>query len=78
MTPLHHIGDFFRQLVLAVPLPLARAIFVLVLVVLLIWIIRLPSERVRPPSNDQGGWASNLKLWAAIAIVLQILIYLII
>ena len=78
MTPLHHIGDFFRQLVLAVPLPLARAIFVLVLVVLLIWIIRLPSERVRPPENEQGGWASNLKLWAALAIVLQILIYLII
>jgi uncharacterized iron-regulated membrane protein len=77
MTPLHYFGDFFRQLVLVVPLPVARAIFVLLLVGLLIWIIRLPSERVRPTGSDLGGWASNLKLWAAIAIGVQILIYII-
>jgi uncharacterized iron-regulated membrane protein len=77
VTPLHHIGDFFRQLVLVVPLPVVRAIFVLLLVGLLFWIIRLPNERVRPTRNDPGGWASNLKLWAAIAIGVQIIIYII-
>ena len=77
MTPLHYIGDFFRELVLAIPLWAARGIFVLVLVAVFIWVIRLSSEKVRPQTNEPRHWSSNLKLWAAIAIGLQIIIYVI-
>ena len=77
MTPLHHIGEFFRELVLAIPLGTARAIFVLVLVAVLLWILRLSPDRVSPPAHEERNWSNNLKLWAAIAIGLQILIYLI-
>ena len=77
MTPLHQIGDFFRELVLAVPLWTARANFVFVLVVVFVWVLRLSPDRVSPPAHEERNWANNLKLWAAIAIGLQIVIYLI-
>jgi heme/copper-type cytochrome/quinol oxidase subunit 2 len=77
MTPLHHIGDFFRDLVLLVPLWAARTIFVFVLLVVFIWVLRLSPERVSPCEIEERNWTNNLKLWAAIAIGLQIIIYLI-
>jgi hypothetical protein len=77
MTPLHHFGDFVRNLVLAIPLWTARALFVFVLVVIFIWVLRLSSDRVNPPKAEDRNWTNNLKLWAAIAIGLQIVIYLI-
>ena len=77
MTPLHHWGDFFRELVLAVPMWAARAIFVFALIVVFVWVLRLPPDRVSPPENEDRKWTNNLKLWAAIAIGMQIIIYLI-
>ncbi|MDA0346911.1 MAG: hypothetical protein O3C43_06445 [Verrucomicrobia bacterium] len=77
MTPLHHIGDLFRNLVLLVPLWAARTIFVLTLLVVFIWVLRLSPERVSPNEIEERNWTNNLKLWAAIAIGLQIIIYLI-
>ena len=78
MTPLHWFGDLVRNAMLAVPMGVVRAIFVGLLLALLVWVLRLPKERVRPPEGERAGWSSNLKLWAAIALVLQVLIYLLV
>jgi hypothetical protein len=76
-TLLHRFGDALRDLLTAVPIPAVRALFVLLLVTLLVWVIRLPRERVRPPEGIEAGWSANLKLWAAIALGIQAVIYLV-
>lgn len=76
-TPLHGFGDVIREALAGVPVTAARALFIAVLCVLLIWVLRLPRERVRPPRETPAGWSSNLKLWAAVALTIQILIYLV-
>jgi hypothetical protein len=74
MTPLHQVGDFIRDLLLAVPMPAVRVLFVLVPLLLLAWVLFLPKSQTRPPEAKQGGW-KNLKIWAALALMIQIVIY---
>jgi len=76
VTPLHYIGDFLRELLLAVPLPAARALFLAVPIALLIWVLLLPRQDVTASAGEaRGGWSTNLKVWAALALLVQILIY---
>ena len=79
MTFLHRIGDLVREWMIAVPMPLVRGLFLLLLLALLVWVWRLPEEMVRAPREETGPARSgaNLKLWASVALGLQILIYLI-
>jgi len=74
---LHLLGDFLRGQLLSIPLGWARALFVLVPVILLLWIWRLPKAEVVPPGAS-GRPGENLRIWAALALLLQILIYLLI
>jgi hypothetical protein len=74
VTPLHYLGDLVRELFARIPLPVARAIFLAVPVLLLVWVLRLPREETTPPEGT-GRWDANLKVWAAAALVLQIVIY---
>lgn len=74
MTPLHHIGEAIRNLALTIPLPMVRVLFVGLPVILLIWVLRLPREETTPPDNT-GGWASNLKVWATLSLLFQIIVY---
>ncbi|MBG85899.1 MAG: hypothetical protein CMO80_03240 [Verrucomicrobiales bacterium] len=74
MTPLHHIGELFRNLSLAIPMGAVRVIFLALLIGLLIWVLRLPKEATTPPEGT-GKAPENLKLWASVALGLQILIY---
>ena len=78
MTPLHWFGDLVRSVMMAVPMGVVRAIFVGLLLALLVWVLRLPKDRVRPPEGAREGLSANLKLWAAIALLLQVLIYLLV
>ena len=83
MTPLHWIGELIRKAVIAVPMGAVRALFVVLLLGLLVWVLRLPKERTRPPLEDGSGYdekslSGNLKLWAALALGLMALIYLIV
>jgi hypothetical protein len=75
MSWLHYIGEFFRSMMLGVPLEVARGIFVLVMVGLLIWVLVLPQAQVTPPGRPVRP-GENLKVWAALALVLQVLIYI--
>lgn len=74
MTILHRIGNFFRELLMQIPLSGVRAAILVVLILLWIWVLRLPRSDTAPP-HRQSRWDENLKLWASIALVIQILIY---
>ena len=74
MTPLHAFGNFFRDLFSKVPLGAVRVVFVLLLVALLVWVLRLPRSETTPPDRE-SRWDENLKLWASVALVIQVLIY---
>lgn len=75
MTALHSIGEAIRNALILVPLSMVRVLFVGTLLLLLIWVIRLPAGRTRPDNGTQR-WDENLKVPATIALVLQIVIYL--
>ena len=75
MTPLHQFGDAVRDLMLSIPLPAVRALFVLTLVAVLVWVLRLPASATTPPEGAKR-WDENLKVGAAFALLLQIAVYL--
>lgn len=75
MTPLHHFGEFIRNCLQTIPLSAVRVLFVGSLVLLLIWVLRLPRSATTPAGGAQH-WDENLKVGAASALVIQILIYL--
>ncbi|QDV48036.1 hypothetical protein [Gimesia fumaroli] len=73
MTPLHHIGNFIRELVVPIPLWCVRALFLGTLIAVLIWVVRLPKENTTP--SETAPWYQNLKIWACLALAIQIVIY---
>lgn len=75
-TPLHAIGEFFRELTLQVPLPAVRAVFIAVPCLLLVWVLLLPRKETTPEcSTGRFPLGENLKYGAAVALILQIVIY---
>ena len=74
MTPLHRLGESLRYILMEIPLPLVRWLFVATLVAVLVWVIRLPRSVTTPPDGAKR-WDENLKYAACFALVLQILIY---
>ena len=77
MSPLHQIGEGIRNLLLSIPLGAARAIFLLFLAGLLVWVLTLPKAQTRPPESERAKvrLSENLKFWAAVSLVLQLVIY---
>lgn len=74
MTPLHQIGETIRGLMLAIPLPVVRGLFLLTLATVLIWVWRLPTSETTPEGGARR-WDENLKVGATFALVLQLVIY---
>jgi hypothetical protein len=74
MTPLHQFGEALRNLMLTIPLTAVRGLFLLTLIVVLFWVLRLPTAAVTPPGGARR-WDENLKVGAAFALLLQIAIY---
>jgi hypothetical protein len=74
MTPLHWLGQEVQQLAVSVPLPVVRAMFIAVPMVLLVWVLRLPREQTAA-ADGTGRLDENLKLWASLALIVQIIIY---
>jgi hypothetical protein len=73
-TILHTVGDQLRELFAAIPLPVVRWVFLAVPVLLLVWVLLWPRRAVTPPEGT-GRWDENLRLWAAVALIMQIVIY---
>ena len=74
MTPIHQFGQLVRDSLQLIPLPAIRLLFVTSLVVVLIWVLRLPRSATCPPGGAKR-WDENLKLGAATALLIQIVIY---
>ena len=74
MTVLHTIGNVVRDLLAQVPLGAVRVLFLALPVGLLIWVLRLPREATTSPEGA-GRWDEDLKLWASVALLIQIAIY---
>ena len=77
MTVFHHIGNFFRELLISIPMTVVRCLFAFFFIVLLIWVWQLPKERWMPKGVKKVDLGSNLRFWAILALVLQLLIYMI-
>lgn len=71
---LHQIGQSIRELLQQIPLGMVRGLFVASLLVVLVWVLRLPASVTSPPGGARR-WDENLKIGAAIAIAIQIAIY---
>lgn len=74
MTVLHQFGGMLREVLLQVPLTAVRVLFVALPVVLLVWVLLLPREETTPSGRPSRA-GENLKVWAAIALLVQVLIY---
>ena len=74
MTPLHMLGEFLRNLLLSIPLSAVRALFLVTLAALLIWVVTLPREATTPPGGAKR-WDENLKLGATVALLIQLVVY---
>jgi len=74
MTLFHHIGNALRELLMKLPLWSVRAVFLLVFIMLIIWVLTLPKHAtVAPNSEHKPG--HNLKLWATLALLIQVIVY---
>lgn len=73
MTPLHQLGSMVRELILMIPMSAVRLMFVALPVVILVWLLRLPKEATA--ETPTAPWSRDLKVWAALALVIQIAIY---
>ncbi len=74
MSPLHALGDLLRNLFLAVPLSVVRALFIAIPLLLMVWIIRLPASVTAAPGREHH-WNEDLRTWAWLALAIQVLIY---
>ena len=73
MTILHLIGEWLRNTLLFIPRPAVRALFVALPVVVLVWVLLLPRRRAVEHRSDP--WMKDLRIWASIALIIQIAIY---
>ncbi|MHC4445219.1 MAG: hypothetical protein ACYTF1_06965 [Planctomycetota bacterium] len=74
MTYIHHIGDWLRELLMQVPLPAVRVLFLLVFVALILWVLTLPRNETTDPARKYRP-IENLKVWAVLALLIQVVIY---
>lgn len=75
MTPLHQFGEFLRQNLGQIPLGAVRILFLATIAAVLVWVLTLPKSEWQPKDRTSICWAENLKLWAALALIFQLLIY---
>lgn len=74
MTFLHWIGDTLRELLEQVPLSTARWLMIGVFLLLMFWVVQLPSSEATP-ADRQAKWHEDLRIWAWLALMIQVVIY---
>jgi hypothetical protein len=75
MTPLHQIGDWLRETLQHVPLSVARVVFLLIFAGLIAWTLSLPASQTQRPQTP-ARLSENLKIWAVLALLFQVMVYL--
>ena len=74
MSPLHGVGMLLRDALAQIPLSAVRVLLVAVPLLLMVWVLRLPTERTTP-GDGRTGWDVDLRLWAWLALAAQVVIY---
>jgi heme/copper-type cytochrome/quinol oxidase subunit 2 len=70
---LHWIGDHLRSAFLLVPLWVAKGLFLGVFFALMVWVVQLPRSAATPSANSP--WHEDLRIWAWLALFIQLLAY---
>ncbi|MCX7393817.1 MAG: hypothetical protein NTW75_06785 [Planctomycetales bacterium] len=74
MTVLHWIGDSIRSQLLLVPLSVARWLFLGLLLVIMAWVVQLAPAQTTPRGRS-FAWYEDLKIWAWLALLFQVVVY---
>lgn len=74
MSPVHFIGEQLRSVFLMIPMWFVKGLFIAVPLTLMIWVVRLPTARAVPPGTTHR-WDEDLRIWAWLALALQVLVY---
>ncbi len=74
MTPLHHFGQWVRDLLMQIPMPVVRGVVIAFFAGILCWVWSLPRERT-VPIDRMPRWDEKLKWVATVALGAQIIIY---
>ncbi len=69
------MGDMMRGWVLAIPMPVAKSIFIAYFLFLIVWIIRLPDNEVTVVLNS--GKTIQLRPYALFSLTSIVIIYLV-
>ncbi len=68
-------GDLMRGWVLAIPMSVAKGVFIVYFMVLIFWIIKLPEDEVT--LNVASGKVIKLRPFALFSLIITVLIYFI-
>ena len=68
-------GDILRDIVLAIDIGVAKGIFILYFLILMVWVLFLPKEEAEFQPK-QGGKAYSLKPMTVVSLSIIIVIYL--
>jgi hypothetical protein len=74
MNPLQYVGHQLRELFLLIPMWVVQGLFIAVPLLLMIWIIRQPEAAATPPGHSHR-WDEDLRVWAWVALALQVVLY---
>lgn len=72
--PLYWFGSLLRYGFSLIPMVGARALFVAIPLLLMVWVLRLPDAETTPADRD-CHWSEDLKVWAWLALAIQVVIY---
>lgn len=73
-TFLHWIGNALRTQLSYIPLWLAHWFFVGLLLLMMGWIVLIPTEQATPPGR-RSQWYEDLRIWAWLALLFQVIVY---
>jgi len=68
-------GDFFGNLIHAVPLPMAKGIFILYPIILILWVFTFKKEEVQGKLHLCGDRTIDIRFFAIATLIGQIIIY---
>lgn len=74
MTFFHSIGDLLRSQFERVPLNVARWLMIAVFLAMLFGVIQVPSRKATP-AGRQSFWYEDLRIWAWLTLMIQVVIY---
>jgi hypothetical protein len=75
MTTLFHwIGDSLREQLDLIPLSTARWLMIGLFLAMMFWVVQLPSTTTNP-TDRPPKWRYDLKIWAWLALFIQVVIY---